>query len=238
MYREFYEKAIEKEWEVKYDLLFKEVVEDAYALSMVGNWNPISIKQREFNYIRNFIEAHDLRNGYELATGVGISCIAAGLAMKGKSKVVTVDAYIEENRPDSMAYIGEAKVTYKDAKGYKSANQLIKEYGLEDTVITRVGWSPDDVGTIIKEEFGDEKLQYVFIDGLHVEANVIADIEAVLPYLDEKFALFLHDTHSPHLTPNFHAFLGSKFGKTYTVCPGCEWHRHCGFNLSLVTNIE
>ena len=43
---------------------------------------PESIVQKEADYLYNIIVENNLKRGYEACTGVGISALAAGLAMK------------------------------------------------------------------------------------------------------------------------------------------------------------
>ena len=239
--------CLKEDWEVKYNLLEELSPAPLHALSLQKNWNPISIKEREWCFIRTFVAKAKLSHGYELATGVGLSSIAAGLGMKANlaefksaPRMVTMDAFIEENRHSSLSYVYDAPECYEDADGYKSVQKLIQHHGLEGIVFPTVGWSPTDTTRCLSSVFDleKEKLDYVFIDGMHYWASVKADIDSILPYLNrERYALFLHDTHAPELGAILDEYVRAHLGIGFTTCPGCSVAEGC-FNLAIVTNIE
>jgi hypothetical protein len=247
VYRDLATVAQAEDWDVKYHIVDAEKTDPFHALSLQKSWNPISIKEREWRFIRNFVSRTKLYNGYELATGVGLSCIAAGLGMKDNlseftqaPRLVTMDAFIEENRHSSLSYATDEPQCYWDSDGYKSVNNLIKHFGLEQIVIPKVGWSPDDTTCVLSKvyDLDHEKLDYIFIDGQHYWKSVKDDIDSILPYLNrDKYALFLHDTHAPELGDTLYGYLQSVLGRGYEVCPRCGFEDHC-YNLSIVTNIE
>lgn len=235
-YREFSDEAIKNNWPVKY-YIAESMYKDTSYMALIGVHQPWSIRLREFNYIKNFIEENNLTHGYEIATGTGMSAMAAGLAMKGKGRLVTMDAFIEENRRDSCSYNDDPKQTYENAYGWKSINQLIRAYNLEDTIFPFVGWSPDDTDAALSSVYDLEtlKLDYVFIDGLHTNEAVLRDLKSVEKYINiDRYAIFLHDTHAFDSTVQ--DYLIKTYGKPYKVCPGCSVDEGC-WNLSVVTNI-
>jgi len=70
-------------------------------IKMVNHLYPYSIKEREFNFLRDLIAHNNLKNGFECATAFGISSLALGLGFKETGgKCVTMDAYIEEKCED------------------------------------------------------------------------------------------------------------------------------------------
>ena len=204
-------------------------------LRMVKHNNPVSIAEPEFRYIHDFIVEHKLKTGYEVATAFGISMLAAGLAFKETGgRLVTMDAYIEEQYNDCCAY--RSKTDYKlylEADGYKSARYLIEHYELRGVVELSVGYSPQNTENAVKTVFGSEgKIDYAFVDALHYEDAVIADINAIKPFLSDKFVLFLHDVHC-FSTGAVEQHLKQLFGKSWTVVPGCE-HPGDGYNLAIL----
>lgn len=236
--------AESQNWEVKYDLLDAGYVEERHSLALKKNWNPISIREIEWTTIRDFVARHNLSRGYELATGVGLSSMAAACGMLDNgmpnAHLLTMDAYIEENRSGSLDYAHENPICYEDADGYKSVQQLIKFFRVQNIVHAKVGWSPDNTVERLSEVFDleHESLDYIFIDGQHYINFVLADLEVVLPYVQHKnYAIFLHDTHAPTFEPFLTNYLNEKWGKSYRVLPGCG-HMENGFNLSVITDLE
>jgi predicted O-methyltransferase YrrM len=235
--------AEQQGWEIKYNIVHEMCPQREHALSMRKSHNPISIKEMEWEYLRDFCCRHQLSRGYELATGVGLSSIAAGLGMKEAgvkdARLVTMDAYIEENRPSSLDYATDAPQCYTDADGFKSVRQLIRYFELDKIVTPTVGWSPNDTVSCLSTAFdlSTETLDYVFIDGQHYLDCVIADLQAVLPYIQrERYAIFLHDTHAGTFEPTLSQWLTANWGKSYTVCPGCSVAEG-GYNLSAITDL-
>ena len=207
-------------------------------LRMAKHENPASIAEPEFKFIKEFVEKNKLKRGYEVATAFGISMLAAAVSFKKNGgKLVTMDAYIEEQYNDCAAYDNVKKVTYEDSDGYKTAQFLIKTYGLENTVTPVVGFSPNDTKSALEITFDltKEKLDYAFIDALHTEEAVIRDIEAVLPYLDKRYVLFLHDVHC-FPSGRVQRYLLDKFGTSWSIVPGCE-HPGNGYNLAMINKL-
>ncbi len=214
------------------------VIERGKSLIMHNHDCPVSISETEFNYINHFIKTHNLKKGYEVATAFGISMLAAGLAMKETGgQIVTMDAYIEEQFNKCYEY-DNIKHVYKNSDGFNTAKLLLNKFDLTNHVAAVVGFSPTDTkrALSIKFDLTIDKLDYVFIDALHTEEAVIQDIESILPYLDEKFALFLHDVHC-FTSGKVHDFVNEKFGKSWEVVKNCE-HPGNGYNLSVITNLK
>lgn len=209
------------------------------SLRMHNHRNPCCIADIEFDFLYSFVKKHQLKNGYEVATAFGVSMLAPALAMKEYGgRLVTMDAYIEEQHNNCMAYRGASKA-FQNADGFKSAKRLINMYGLQDVVSLYVGFSPDNVEIALKTRFNlnSDKLDYVFIDGLHTNDAVIKDLRAVLPYLNrERYVVFFHDTHCFDNTVK--EFVKNKLGKHWLLIPKCEHPSGEGFNLAMVTNLE
>lgn len=238
-YKSIYLRSHLENWPVKYELVFQELGSPHWFFILSATMaRPGSLREKEFLYIHNFIKKHNLVCGYEMATGFGISALAAGLAMKETGgKLITVDAYIEEHCQDLWEY--KEPVLYTESLGYTSVNHLMKEYSLQDVIFPKIGWSPRDIPQIVEEHIdvkNGEMIDYVFIDGLHMEKCVIDDLEVVYPYINKnKFAIFLHDV-DPNWK-NLHNYLKARYGKSFSICHGCEWWND-GFNLSILTPLE
>ena len=182
---------------------------------------PWSVVQREFDYLYNVIIDNNLKRGFEACTGVGISALAAGLAMKQTGgKVVTLDAYIEEylETPD---YHGQ-KIIHLDSLAFQSVQALIVKYQLENILIPVVGWTPDNVPANIEANFS-EPLDYVFIDGGHTPSQLLKDIDVVLPYTNKDTHWLFHDAANNVFNHDVAEFVFQKIGKSRViVCPSSE----------------
>lgn len=231
--RQIRDSAIREDAEIKY--LFENG-----SLRMDNHPMPLSIKQDECDYLTNFIAANNLQRGYEVATAFGVSTVACGLGFKQTGgRMVTMDAYIEE-RFDSCTDYRQQKGTYEDADGFKSVRFLLGEFDLEDVVTPTVGWSPDDTEGRLSQVFdlSQEKLDFVFIDALHYDEAVIADVKSILPFLADKHAIFFHDVHCFGIPVQ--EFLMSTLGGTYSIIPQCRYfagNDRGGYNLALLNNL-
>ena len=182
---------------------------------------PWSVVQREFDYLYNIIVDNNLKRGFEACTGVGISALAAGLAMKQTNgKVVTLDAYIEEylETPDYH----DQKLIHLDSLAFQSVQALIVKYQLEDILIPVVGWTPDNVPANIEANFS-EPLDYVFIDGGHTPLQLLKDINVVLPYTNKDTHWLFHDAADNVFNQDVAEFVFQTIGKSRViVCPSSE----------------
>jgi Methyltransferase domain len=182
---------------------------------------PWSIVQREFDYLYNTIVDNNLKRGFEACTGVGISALAAGLAMKQTGgKIVTLDAYIEEylETPDYH----NQKLLNTESVALQSVHALIAKYQLENILVPVVGWTPDNVPANIEANF-TEPLDYVFIDGGHTPSQLLKDIDAVLPYTNKDTHWLFHDAADNVFNHSVAAFVYQKLGKfRVIVCPMSE----------------
>lgn len=151
---------------------------------------PWSITQKEYNFLNSIILNNNLKKGLDLCTGIGISALAAAMAMKQTSgKLITIDAYVEEYY-NHFTY--ESKKIIYDSDGYKNISFFRKKFELENYLIPEIGWSPDDVPSLIEKNF-DSPLDYIFIDGGHTEEQLLKDISCILPYTSEKTFWLFHD---------------------------------------------
>jgi hypothetical protein len=165
-------------------------------LKMVNHYHPFSIKPVEFETIYNYIVRHRLQRGLEIGTGVGISALAAGLAMRETGgRMVTLDSYIEEHHNHYLAYTDLAEVYDESADAFRGLAHLRAAFEIENVLSQRIGRSPDAVADVVQSEYGNDKLDYVMIDAEHTNAGLTRDLAAVRPFLAEHHAVFIHDAH-------------------------------------------
>lgn len=166
-------------------------------LKMVAHHHPWSLKPREFDFIRSLVASYDLRCGFEIATAFGISGLAAALGFKQTGgKLVTMDAYVEEAHESSMHYMHvQSWLGSENADGYKSVGFLREWFALDNHLVPTIGWSPTDVGDLLRTHHGANPLDFVFIDGGHWDEALIRDLGAVSPFLADRAIVVFHDTH-------------------------------------------
>lgn len=180
-----------KNWEIKYE--FSNPSSHS-SIRMVGTLYPNSITEHEFFIIHKLIVNNNLKYGYEVATGFGISSLAAALAFKHTGgKLVTMDSYYEEKTQDPMQ--DNKNSTFIESIGFKSVNQLIDKYDLNGVMYPTIGYSPTDTIKCLETVFDkNTKLNYVFIDGLHTEEAAFNDFKEVENKIDvNNFVVIFHD---------------------------------------------
>jgi predicted O-methyltransferase YrrM/ubiquinone/menaquinone biosynthesis C-methylase UbiE len=217
-----YSKLIELSKQFNLGFHLESSIDDSLKLS--NHYHPWSMREHEAKIVYDLIVQNGLKSGFEIATAFGISASVMGQALKiTGGKLVTMDAYIEENFNYSGGYdINTKLVKNVDADGYKMAKALIEVLGITDNVALEIGWSPDDTGSIIDRTFGTTKLDFAFIDGGHTQAQIDADVKAVLPYLADDCILLFHDhVDVSEETKEFIRYNGFINEKNY----------HTGFNL-------
>ena len=206
------------------------------SLQMIGHNFPLSIRENEFEFLKNFIIENNLKIGYEVATAFGASSTAIGMGFKETGgKLATMDAYIEEAL-NSCTYNGAPEQTHENMDGWKSVNFLRQHFGLEDVVFPHVGWSPTNTEEVIRGIHGDEKLDFIFIDALHYDEPFMADVKSVLPFLADKYAIFFHDVHC--FSDAAKQFIVDTFGEMYVTPPECRLEHKGGYNLSYINKLS
>jgi hypothetical protein len=199
-----------------------EYVDGQKHIRLKGHAYPWSIVLREFNFLHDIIVNNNLTRGYEACTGVGISGLAASLAMKKTGgKLVSLDAYVEEKLNISH-YPEASRQLLENSDGYKSVFYLRETFGVEEQFIPEVGWTPDDVPSVIPKHF-DQPLDYVFIDAGHWPENLINDIKAVMPYTNEKTFWLFHDADELLWNQDVVNFCKEHLGAELEIkCPASE----------------
>ena len=190
------------DWDISYEFGDKS---SHTSIRMQGTTYPNSITEPEFNIIRETISKNGLTSGYEIATGFGLSTLAAGLGFKETGgKIVTMDAYHEEVTQNPLG--DNLNIKHENTRGFRSVIQLIEKFDLNENVFPTVGWSPEDTNSCIDSVFEkDKKLDFIFIDGFHTEDAVINDFNSIKHKINKnKFILMLHDTD---VLPNSIAYI-------------------------------
>lgn len=193
---------------------------------------PYSITTHEFEFLKNIVVTHNLKTGYEIATGFGISSVAIGMGMKETGgKLVSMDAYIEEHLETPGYAHQQNEFRHLDADGYKSAKFLVDTFELENTVYLETGWSPTDTETVIKKHLSSP-LDFVFIDGGHFPHQIIRDLKSIEHLLGERYVIALHDTY-PHV---YNTSVMQHIVRTFGKFPNVVVPESLGYNLSVIVN--
>lgn len=177
----------------------------------VGKMFPISVNESEFNFMHDTIVKYNLRNGFELSTGTGISTIGLGRAFATTSgSLISMDSYYEEATQllattTHETYTDEEKDKIKsESKCYKFVNDIVTKESLP--VKLAVGWSPEDVIKALT----DKSIDFVFLDCPKSDDEFQRDINAIHPFINkEKFFIFIHDSHT--FTPKSFELVKSLF---------------------------
>jgi tetratricopeptide (TPR) repeat protein len=72
--------------------------------------------------------------------------------------------------------------------------------------------SPRDTPRVVAQEFGGQPLDLVFVDGLHVNEQLVRDVEGIRPFCGPTCIVILHDVLSWHMVQ---AFESLDFGPQY-----------------------
>jgi predicted O-methyltransferase YrrM len=197
---------------------------------MINHDFPASIRQREFEFLKETIIKYNLKNGFELATAFGVSAVGLGLGFKETGgKLITMDAYIEEHLEDHR-YESAGNQKYFEMDGWKSVNYLIEHFRLQNTVIPTVGWSPDDTGSIIAQHT-TEKIDFVFLDSGHFPEQVMKDLNVIKPFLANEYVIALHDYYETVFPDYVVEWIVKEFGTPIIGVPSPH-----GDNLALIVN--
>lgn len=216
-------------------------VRENNGIRMSNHAMPISISDDEWKFISTFINLYDLRCGFEVATAFGVSACAIGMGLqRNGGKLITMDAYIEEQYNDCSQYRAVSNVVNTESDGLRSTQFLIEHFGLSDVVFPRMGWSPTDTDNVIRSILrGGERLDFAFIDALHYDEAVIRDLEAVRPFLSSSHVVFLHDVHC--FGDDVKRYVLDTFGKMWITPEPCIYRPNApggGYNLSYIDNLE
>lgn len=206
----------------------------------IPNRHPISINEVEFNYLRSFIVENNLKSGFELATGIGISTLAAALAMKETNGyLISFDSYIEEfTNQDSPTNTDPTRPIYKDSQGFKLASRMLELYDCAEFASLQCGWSPTD--TIAYLQTNNVSLDYVFLDCPKDMVDFRRDMGSLKPFLKDKFVIFVHDTHCYNWN-EFHNYVVELLGvvpiRITEYFNGTPYYQNKHFPLVKISNL-
>lgn len=192
------------------------------SVKFTNHHHPWSIRETEADIIYNIITSNNLKVGFEICTGVGISGLTAAYAFSNTGgKLVSIDAYVEETFNLCSAYDINTKIVKKaeDSDGYRMTSYLSSKLGISNHLVLDVGWSPDDVPTSYVKHHGNNKLDYAFIDGGHTQKQIDEDVKVLLSFLSENAVIVFHDSDSNgsntiDLIKNYYGFVNYRDYKT------------------------
>jgi hypothetical protein len=167
------------------------------ALKMNNHDLPISISEKEINYLINYIDRNQLKIGFDLATAFGISALAISLGVqKNNGYVLSMDSYLEEQNQKMPYGTTTLNPNWQESDGYKTANYIKNSFQL-DHLTLKAGVNPVDTFGILKD-FTDQygKIDIAVIDCPKDDNDFIATWEILYKFLNDKFAVFVHDTHA------------------------------------------
>lgn len=182
---------------------------------------PVSITNTEFEFISKLVKLYDLKNGFEIATGTGASAIA--FASSSKGKILSLDSYIEEYHKACDTYKDDKNVI-QNSQSYNILDTIIKELKLN--IELKIGRSPEDVPKVAD----GQKFDYIFIDAEHTDEALERDLDAIKPFLNDKYFLLIHDFHC--FGNNILTKIKNEFGEGY-IPDGCSWPGN-GYNLFVI----
>lgn len=158
---------------------------------------PLSINESEYNFMHKVIVDNNLKNGFELSTGTGISTLSLGKAFaKTNGRMITLDSYYEDiNQISSnipvMNYTPETIADIKSKSPcYNLVKELLTHYNLLGQVEQHIGWSPTDSVKLLKSR---PLLDFVFLDCPKSDEEFERDITSLRPFIGEKYVIFVHD---------------------------------------------
>lgn len=215
-------------------------------IHLVSSYFPISVNESEFNFMFNFIIEHNLKSGFELSTGTGISTLALGSALKETGgHLITLDSYYEELTGVSSnipvgAYTPEDVEKIKEtSKCYKFVTEAVAALDLNPQVQVEIGWSPTDSVALIQKR--GTPLDVVFLDCPKDDDEFERDIRSLQPLMNkDKYVIFVHDTHSY----NQRSFdlvkelFGVEMIQKREYFEGTGYYSKQYFPLAVITNIQ
>jgi len=164
-------------------------------IRFVHSYFPISINEQEFNYMHDVIVSNNLKTGFELGTGTGVSTMSIGLAMKKTGgHLITLDSYYEEVTQKSIDIPEGTSVNQeqiKNVKGWQFVSIIMEKLNLRNTVRQCAGWSPTDSIRLLKN---NQPLDFVFLDCPKSLNEIRRDVTYLKQFVNkDKFIIFIHD---------------------------------------------
>lgn len=173
----------------------KDVEDFNNSLRMSNHLYPWSLKFEEATILYNLIYLNNLKTGFEIATGFGVSSLCIGQALRFTGgKLVSMDAYVEELLGYNH-YNKDTNQTKKNSDGYIIATKMAEAIKVDENIEFRIGWSPVDTHKIITSVHGSKPLDFVFIDGGHSSEQILLDVVSVISRLEKENALIMFHDH-------------------------------------------
>lgn len=139
---------------------------------------------QEVYFFECLFENYTPKNIFIIGNAFGWSTVLLSL-LNSKSKVIALDAGIEGEDNDL---------------GINLTNEIAKEENLNLKVVK--GFSPNDVSAVVKDNFNN-KINFVFIDGLHTNKQQELDFDAVFNHCHENCVYVFHDVINWKMTESF-----------------------------------
>jgi predicted O-methyltransferase YrrM len=133
----------------------------------------LGIAPAEVYLLEHLLRDHPPRTALVIGNSFGWSTLAIGLIVPS-TQVLAIDS---APNPFLEYWIEET-------------NRLAAVAGVR--VHAQKGSSPEDVPTTLAA-LDVKQLDFVFVDGLHTNDQLILDVRSVMPYLDQKSVVLLHD---------------------------------------------
>ena len=146
------------------------------------------ISTQEIYFFECLFSDYHPKNIFCIGNAFGWSTIALAL-LNPNSKIICIDAGIEG--PDNNI-------------GITLTNEIAKSENLNIQVIK--GFSPKDITSIIYSHFNIDNIDFVFVDGLHTNAQQLLDYNAIIPHCSANAILLFHDVVQYNMISSFNSF--------------------------------
>jgi hypothetical protein len=149
------------------------------------NWLRGEISPIEVYMIEEISYIFKPKNIFIIGNAFGWSTIVMSLAFPN-AKIIALDAGIEG----------------KDAMfGIELTNKIAKNEGLNSYV--EYGYSPQDTQKLVSKYFNNNSLDFVFIDGLHTNEQLLKDFYGVVDFCHKQTVYFFHDVINWNMKSSF-----------------------------------
>jgi tetratricopeptide (TPR) repeat protein/predicted O-methyltransferase YrrM len=140
---------------------------------------------QEIQFLELLLAAERPANALVIGNAFGWSTIALAMLLPG-APVVAMEAGLEGDSTDAGSALTHA---------------IAVEEQLRVKVVSAL--SPRDTASVVARELGGAPLELVLIDGLHVNEQLVRDIEGLLPHASPACIFVVHDVLSWHMLAAF-----------------------------------
>lgn len=138
----------------------------------------------EIYFLENILVSLNPKRGFLIGIAAGWSTIAIGL-ISPSTLLYGIDNLTEGSQAEL---------------GFQLTQRIAKNLDINLSIC--IGSSPQDVSPFL-EGIGS-LMDFVFVDGLHTNEQVVVDFEAVLPYLADSSIVILHDVLNWNMIEGWH----------------------------------